>query len=93
MSAPPPSKAEFAAEKAQLMMQVWVKKLTGAEVAVQVAKIATVAELKQAVADAGGPVADVQRIIYEGQQLGNDQSLANAGVGNEATVHVVQMLR
>lgn len=73
--------------------QIFVVKLTGKRIALNVNSTDTVEVLKRDVEDLDGTPVIEQRLIFGGKQLEDDRSLSHYGVVEGATVHQVLRLR
>lgn len=73
--------------------QIFVVKLTGKRIALNVNSTDTVEVLKRDVEDLDGTPVIEQRLIFGGKQLEDDRSLSLYGVVEGATVHQVLRLR
>lgn len=75
-------------------MNVHVKTLQSSsnesEVTVRVPPTASVQQLKEAIETATGVNVPMQRVIYRGRVLSNEQSLSSWGLAHNHTVHMVQ---
>lgn len=74
-------------------MQLLVKTLAGKTITVDVEEGDSVEQLKQKLFDKEGIPVDQQRLIFGGKQLDMDRTLADYGVTNGATMHLVLRLR
>ena len=71
---------------------IFVRTLTGQTITIEIGLDANVAALKDAVSEEAGIPAEEQRLIHAGQLLEDANSLADYGIGHEATLHVVHRL-
>lgn len=73
---------------------IFVKTLTGRTITVSCLSLAdTVLALKQQIMEHEGISVDQQRLIFAGWQLEEDRALADYGIRNEDTIHLVLRLR
>lgn len=70
-----------------------VRTMTGKTVSVQVTPDTTVLGLKELLQDKEGIPPDQQRLIFDGQNLGDGFLLTDYGVGCDASLHLVLRLR
>mmetsp|Transcript_62159 Transcript_62159/g.136111 ORF Transcript_62159/g.136111 Transcript_62159/m.136111 type:complete len:149 (+) Transcript_62159:58-504(+) len=71
-------------------MQIFVKALSGATVAVEVGAEATAADVAEIMAEREGVPADVQRLVFGGRQV--EGALEAAGISHGASVETVLRL-
>lgn len=74
-------------------MQVFVKTLTGKIITVDVESSDTVENLKAQIEKKENVPVDQQRLVAGGKQLKDEQTLADANVEANSTVHLVLRLR
>lgn len=70
-------------------MQVFVKTLDGRTITLDVERTDTIAAVKRKIQNKEGVSPDMQRLIYQGNSLEDDQTLEDCKVTNEATIHWV----
>lgn len=73
-------------------MQIFVKTLAGKTTTLQCSSSNTILDLKKMLADKEGISVNEQRLIYEGKQLEDTESLLTRGISNMATLHLVLRL-
>eukprot|EP00741_Cyanophora_paradoxa_P008504 tig00001336_g8229.t1 len=71
------------------MMQIFAKTLTGRTVTLDVTAAHSVEDVKAMINSRDGTPVEHLRLIYAGKQLENGCTLADFGVEEEATLHVV----
>lgn len=73
-------------------MQIFVKTLAGKTTTLQCNASNSVLDLKKMLAEKEGVAVNEQRLIYEGKQLDDNDTLSTRGVPNMATLHLVLRL-
>ena len=73
--------------------QIFVKTLQGKNITLDVEDGTTIGNIKEKIRDKEGIPVDQQRIVYNGKQLEDDQTVGNYNIGNECTLHLVLRLR
>lgn len=84
---------EFLNEMKNKTINVFVTKLTGGHVVIQMKKHDTILQLKENIERKTGMKVEYQRLIYEGKMLSCDSStLQNYSIENDSTVHLTARL-
>jgi len=73
--------------------QVYVQTLTDKRITIEVFSSDTVYDVKSKVQDCEGIPENQQRLIFEGMQLEDEQTLLSCGISSESIVHLVLRLR
>lgn len=74
-------------------MNVFVSKLTGGHLNLQMKKNDTILQLKQKIEERTGMKVDQQRLVYCGKMLScNESTLRNYSIVNDSTVHLTARL-
>lgn len=68
---------------------IYVRTLAGESTPIEIALDASVAALKDAIAETQGTPAERQRLIFAGSELEDERSLADYNMHDESTVHLV----
>jgi hypothetical protein len=73
-------------------MQIFVKNLSGKTVTLQASADQTIADVKKMLEDKEGIATREQRIVFEGKQCDDTSTLADIGVQDMSTLHLVLRL-
>jgi large subunit ribosomal protein L40e len=73
--------------------QFFIRTLTGKTIVCSLDGDMTIREVKQQIADAEQIPVDQQRLVYQGKQLEDEQTLGSYAVAPNSTLHLVLRLR
>ncbi len=71
----------------------FVKTLTGKTICISYNQDMMVSDVKNEIASIENIPADQQRLVYQGKQLEDDQSIKYYEIGQDSTIHLVLRLR
>jgi len=83
----------FASATISIIMQIFIKTLTGRKQAMNFEPENQVLAVKQSLQEKEGIQVDQIRLIHSGKQLADDKSLESYNIAAGATVHMVLQLR
>jgi large subunit ribosomal protein L40e len=73
--------------------QFFIRTLTGKTIVCSLDGDMTIREVKQQIADAEQIPVDQQRLVYQGKQLEDEQTLGSYSISKDSTLHLVLRLR
>ena len=73
--------------------QIFIKTLQGKNITIEVDDTDTIDSIKKQIYDKEGIPVDQQRIVFNGKQLEDNQTISNYNIGSDSTLHLVLRLR
>jgi ubiquitin C len=73
--------------------QIFIKTLTGKTITLDVSDSDTIESIKTKIADKEGIPADQQRLVFNGKQLEDKNTIGDYGIEKDSNVHLVLRLR
>ena len=73
--------------------QIFIKTLTGKSLTLEVTDTDTIASIKQKIFEKDGIPIDQQRLVFNGKQLEDGQTIADYNINADANIHLVLRLR
>ena len=73
--------------------QIFIKTLTGKSLTLEVTDTDTIGSIKQKILEKDGIPVDQQRLVFNGKQLEDAQTIADYNIQDLANIHLVLRLR
>ena len=73
--------------------QIFIKTLTGKSLTLEVTDTDTIGSIKQKILEKDGIPVDQQRLVFNGKQLEDAQTVADYNIQSDANIHLVLRLR